>query len=182
MNTLNTPKASSSNWAWFLVWGIALVLLGVLAVVYAASTTIISVIFLGALLTVTGAILVFDSFKSNWGKWNDFFLRLGIGVLYLVAGVILIKGPVIGSLTLTLILAIFYIILGLFRTIYCLSHSMISRGWRLASGLVTLLLGILILLEWPMSGLFIIGLFIGIDLIFTGWIFIIGALTAKSQS
>jgi uncharacterized membrane protein HdeD (DUF308 family) len=55
-----------------------------------------------------------------------------------------------------------------------------NRGWRLASSIITLLLGVLILLEWPASGLFIIGLFIGIDLIFTGWVYIVSALSARS--
>jgi uncharacterized membrane protein HdeD (DUF308 family) len=168
------------RWGWFFAWGILLVLLGVLAIAYSTVTTVISVIFFGILLCVSGAVIIFDSFKSSFGKWNEFFMHLGMGILYLIAGIILVKGPLAGSITLTLLLAIFYILLGLFRTISCLTRAVTNRGWRLASSIITLLLGVLILLEWPASGLFIIGLFIGIDLIFTGWVYIVSALSARS--
>lgn len=168
------------RWGWFFAWGILLVLLGVLAIAYSTVTTVISVIFFGILLCVGGGVIIFDSFKSSFGKWNEFFMHLGMGILYLIAGIILVKGPLAGSITLTLLLAIFYILLGLFRTISCLTREVTNRGWRLASSIITLLLGVLILLEWPASGLFIIGLFIGIDLIFTGWVYIVSALSARS--
>lgn len=172
--------ALSNRWGWLFAWGIALVVLGALAIAYSTVTTVVSVIFLGFLLSISGFVIVFDSFKSSWGQWNEFFMHLGIGVLYLIAGIILIKGPVAGSITLTLILAVFYIVVGLLRTISCFTREVTHRGWRLFSSILTLLLGILILLELPMAGLFIIGLFIGIDLIFTGWIYIMTALTIKS--
>ncbi len=181
MNLL-TPKQNeilSQHWGWFFAFGLALIALGVLAVVYSVSATLISVIFFGAVLTISGIVIMFDSFKSSWGIWNEFFLHLGMGLLYLIAGVILIKGPVMGSLTLTLILAIFYIVLGLVRTVSCLIRPIANRGWRLASSIITLILGLLILIEWPASGLFILGLFIGIDLIFTGWIYVVTALSAR---
>ena len=177
-----SPKLNdmlSQHWGWFLAWGLALVALGVLAVVYSVSATLLSVIFFGALLTISGVVIIFDSFKSSWGNWSEFFLHLGMGLLYLIAGVILIKGPVMGSITLTLILAVFYIVLGVVRTISCLTRPVSKRGWRLASSIITLLLGLLILIEWPASGLFIIGLFIGIDLIFTGWIYVMTALSVR---
>lgn len=169
----------SNRWGWFFAWGILLVLLGVLAITYSAATTVVSVVFFGFLLAISGVVIIFDSFKSSWGKWSVFSMHLAMGILYLAAGVILIKGPLAGSITLTLLLAIFYIVLGLFRTVSCLTREVSNRGWRLVSSILTLILGILILIEWPMSGLFIIGLFIGIDLIFTGWIFIVSALTAR---
>lgn len=173
--------ALSKNWGWLLAWGAALVALGILAITYSVTTTLISVIFLGVLLAVSGAVIIFDSFKSSWGVWKEFSMHLAMGLLYLLAGIILIKGPVVGSLTLTFILAIFYIVLGIVRIISCATREMTNKGWRLASSILTLILGILILVEWPMSGMFIIGLFIGIDLIFTGWIFIITALTVKEE-
>ncbi len=170
----------SNRWGWFFAWGVLLVLLGVLAITYATVTSVVSVIVFGVLLFIGGVVIIFDCFKSSWGKWGEFFMHLVMGILYLVAGLILIKGPLAGSITLTLLLAIFYIVLGLFRTFSCLTREVTNRGWRLASSILTLILGILILIEWPMSGLFIIGLFIGIDLIFTGWIYIVSALSART--
>ncbi|MFA6037245.1 MAG: DUF308 domain-containing protein [Legionellales bacterium] len=171
----------SNRWGWFFAWGLLLVALGTLAIIYSAATTLISVFVFGVILTISGFVIILDSFKSSWGTWNEFFMHLGMGILYLIAGIILIKGPLAGSITLTLILAILYIVLGIFRIVSCLTREVTNRGWRLASSILTLLLGIFILAEWPMSGLFIIGLFIGIDLIFTGWIYIVTALTARSM-
>ncbi|MGA2655405.1 MAG: DUF308 domain-containing protein, partial [Gammaproteobacteria bacterium] len=160
------------RWGWYFTLGIILVLLGTLAIAYASVTTVVSVIVLGLVLAISGIVIISESFKSSWGKWGEFSMHLAMGILYLIAGVILIKGPVAGSITLTLILAIFYIVLGLLRTIFVFTREVSYRGWRLFSSILTLALGILILIEWPMSGLFIIGLFIGIDLIFTGWIYV----------
>lgn len=172
-------EATKNSWGWFFAWGIALIILGALAISYAMSTTIVSIIVLGAILAISGIVIIIDTLKSNHNQGAAFFLPLGIGVLYLLTGIMLIKGPIAGSITLTLLLAIFYIVIGLVRTVYCLSHSVVNKAWRLASSIITLLLGILILAQWPASGSFIIGLFIGVDLIFTGWLYMVAALAVK---
>ena len=169
----------NKNWGWFLGWGILLVILGVLAISYAASTTLISIIFLGALLIISGVLVSLEAFQFWWGKWGVFFAHIISGILYFILGIMLIKLPVLGSLSLTLLLSIGYIALGLFRIIYSLSVKLPSHNWRLFNGVLTLILGGLILAGWPLSGLFVIGLFIGIDLLFCGWVYITMALSAK---
>jgi uncharacterized membrane protein HdeD (DUF308 family) len=173
--------AYSKNWGWFLLWGVALMGLGIAAVGASVFTTLLSVVFIGVLLVISGVVIMLDSF-SFWrtNKTSGFMLHLLMGILYLLVGLWLIKSPVAGSISITLLLGMLYIVVGAVRVIYSLALRMSRWGWSLFSGLVTLLLGILIVANWPVSGLFIIGLFVGIDLIFIGWVYIVGAIASRS--
>lgn len=178
----NSPDLAvySRNWGWFFIWGIVLFILGGLAISFTTFSTLLSVVFLGFVIFSCGVVIIIDTFTFWWGKWLGFFLHLVIGALYLAVGVTLINSPMWGSVSLTLFLAIFYIIIGIFRIIYSQSIKSPKWGWALFNGIVSLLLGILILIQWPASSLFIIGLFVGIDLIFSGWGYMMAALGARS--
>lgn len=173
--------AFNKNWAWFLVWGIGLMVAGLTAIYFSVGSTIVSIMLLGGILTVAGALVIFDSFQFWWGKWGGFAAHFLIGLLYLIIGIMFIQQPVQSSISLTLLLGIFYVGLGIFRVVYTLSLNLPQKGWRVFAGAVTLLLGILILAEWPATGMFVIGLFIGIDLVFAGWIYMVTALSARAS-
>lgn len=170
----------SENRGRFLVWGIALVILGMIAISLTTMTTVVSVIFLGTLILIGGIVILIDAFSFWWKKWSAFFLLLLLGIAYLLVGFMLIESPILASVSLTLFLGIFYLIAGIFRVIYSLSVRTPSWGWDLLSGILSLVLGVLIVSSWPQSGLYIIGLFIGIDLLFTGWTYIMASLAAHS--
>jgi uncharacterized membrane protein HdeD (DUF308 family) len=172
--------AFARNWGWFLLWGIALIVLGALAICYTTFSTLLSVIMLGVVISVGGVFIIIDTFSFWWRKWSGFFLHLLMGILYLVVGYMLIYGPVAASVSITLILAIFYIVLGVFRIVTSLSLRTPRWGWNLFNGIIALLLGLLIFEQWPMSGLYIIGLFVGIDLLFTGWAYVMAGLGARA--
>lgn len=173
-------KAYCKNWGWFLTWGIALFILGMVAIGATALTTLISVIFLGSLLLLGGVVIIIDAFSFWWHKWSGFFLHLIIGIFYCAIGVMLIQSPAIASISITFLLGIFYLSVGIFRVIYSLSLRTPRWSWGFFNGLISLLLGILILASWPASGLFIIGLFVGIDLVFCGMSYIMTAFAARS--
>lgn len=172
----------SKNWGWYLAWGILLLFLGIIAIGAATTTTLISVIVIGIFLSLGGIIILIDTFVSWPGKWGGFFLHLVLGILYLIAGFSLIKSPVLGSMSITFILAIFYIVIGIYRIIYSLFLRLFSWQWVLLNGIVSLLLGFLIIANWPASSLIIIGLFVGIDLIFCGFAYIMASLSARKMS
>jgi len=169
----------SKHWAWFLVWGIALAALGIFAVSATALTTLVTVFLLAFVLIISGIVLIIDAFSFWHGKGRGFPLHVIMGILYLVAGAILIKNPVAGSVSITFLLGTFYILLGIFRIIYSLSMQLFNWGWSLINGIITLLLGVLIMESWPESSLYIIGLFVGIDLFFCGWAYIMVAFAAR---
>jgi len=177
----NFDKASfGKNWGWFLAWGILLLVLGFFAIGAAVLTTLVSVVFLGALFACGGAIIIIDSFHYWRGKGKPFFMTLLMGILYLAFGVMLMIKPIVGAATVTLVLAVLFILMGASRVICAATLRLPQWGWLLLSGLLTLTLGILIAIDWPQSSLLIIGIFVGIDLIFGGWAYIMSAIVAKS--
>ncbi len=164
----------------FVGLGVVLIILGLLAISVSTYTTLASVVFLGALLAIGGVVVVIESFRYWHINWSSFFFHLATGILYLAAGFILITNPVSGAVSLTLLLAIFYIVLGAFRIFNSVTEKMPRWGWWLLNGVIALVLGILILMHWPAASLFIIGLFVGIDLLISGITYIMLALAAHT--
>jgi len=165
------------HWALFFALGIILILLGGMGISAAGLVTLASVVFFGWLLIIGGAAVAIHAF---WAKrWSGFFLQLLSGVLYLIVGWILVTRPGIGALTLTLVLAISLVVQGAFRIGVALSTRMDGWGMLLVSGIITLVLGLMIWNEWPISGIWVIGLFVGIDLIFYGWWLVSLALSVR---
>lgn len=167
------------NWGKFMLWGIALSILGVAAMSAATFTTMISVFLLGIVLCTGGVVVMIDALTFWRGK-PGFILHLLAGILYAGVGVMLITNPVSGSVSLTLLLGICYTLLGLFRIISALSLRLFRWKLSLFNGVITLLIGTLIMSSWPESSLYIIGLFIGIDLLVCGWVYIMSAVAGRN--
>lgn len=165
-------------WKWFLALGIVLVLLGMIALGASVAVTLASVLFFGILFIISGIFHAVQAFRTRQSK--GFFLPLLAGVLDLVVGLLLVTHPAVGALTLTLLLAAFFLVGGLFRTVAALSMRFPNWGWAVLGGMVSLFLGILLWMEWPESGLWFIGMCIGIDMIFHGWGWIMLALAARA--
>jgi len=180
--SVNAPAVTdleqfSRNWGWFLALGIIMIILGTLALGSALAVTLVSMIFFGWLLIFAG---VFEVVQSFWQKrWGGFFLHVAVGILYAIVGLMLIANPEASAVALTLLMAIFFIVAGVFRIVASLTMRFPRWGWMLISGIAALVLGILIWRQWPASGFWIIGLFIGIELIFTGWTWVMLSLAAR---
>lgn len=174
-----SPADFQKNRGWFLALGILLIAAGSLAIIYDVAATLLSVLFFGWLLIFVGA---YETLQAFWQpRWGGLFLHLMGGILSLVVGFHLVTSPAVGALVLTLVMAIYFMVIGVFRTVTALVMRFPNWGWVLFSGVVTFILGVLIKQQWPAAGLFIIGLFIGIDLIFSGWSYVMLALAAKKS-
>lgn len=165
------------NWGWFLALGILLIALGAIAIGSSIFVTVLSIFFLGVLLVIAGISQIIYSFWAR--QWSGLFLSQLIGILYIVTGFLCIAKPAVTALSLTLLIAAFFLVGGLFRMINSIALRYDHWGWVFINGLITFALGLLIFSDWPYSGLFIIGLFIGIDLILSGWTAVLLALTAR---
>ncbi len=176
-SNLYDSSALKDNWGWFLVLGLVFIALGILSIIASTFVTLISVIFLGSLLTIGGILQTGYAFWLR--KWSVFFTSLLAGIVYIIAGVFLLMHPLAGAISLTLFLAIFYIIGGIFRIASSVYLRFDQWQWACFSGFIKFLLGVLILQQWPSSGLWIIGLFIGIDFLFFGWFWVIMSLESK---
>ena len=139
-----------------------------------ATVTVAVTWMFGFLLLAGGIAEIASSFSA--GRWSGTLVHLLMGVLYAVVGLLIIEQPANSAIQLTLIIAIFLIVSGIFRIVAALSERFHGWGWVLLNGTITLLLGLLIQKQWPVSGLWVIGLFVGIDLIFNGWAWIMLSL------
>jgi len=168
-----------SNWIWFVILGIGLVILGLLALDAAVvMVTLGTVIFFGVLLLIGGVGQVLHAFWAR--RWRGFFLHLLLGILALIIGLLFVSRPIRGAADLTLLMAAFFTVAGCFRIGSTLAVQFHQWGWSLLAGVVDVVLGVLIWNSWPESSLWVIGTFVGIDLIFTGWTYIMLGLAAKS--
>lgn len=161
-------KAYAKNWGLFFIWGLVLMATGFFAVSASAFTTLVSVMVLGFLLLFAGCIVLIDTFTFWLGRDHGFISHLLISILYIAAGIMLISNPVEGSVTITFMLGLIYSVLGILRLFFSSAIRLPNWGWTFTNGIITLLLGILILASWPASSLFIIGLFVGLDIFFSG--------------
>lgn len=173
-----SAKQLRDNWKWFLGLGIALVILGTLAVIYACTATLFSVLYLGALLVVVGIAEIIHAFKLR--TWGNFLLHLFLGIIYGVGGGYILLYPGVNILTLTLLLAAFLVATGVARIIFALTQRVPHPVWLTINGFLSIILGLLIWRQWPAASCWVIGMFVGIDAIFTGWTWIMLSSIAKN--
>jgi uncharacterized membrane protein HdeD (DUF308 family) len=171
-------EAIKAHWKGILALGIVLILVGTAAVIMPLAATLATALVLGSLLLVAGVAQLIGSFWTR--DWSGFFLTLLMGILYVVLGVMILRAPVRAELALTLLLACVLMVGGLFRIIGSLMYRFPHWGWVLAGGAINLVLGVLIWEQWPEAALWVIGLFVGIDLIFTGWTWVMLSLAVKN--
>ncbi|MGD0680403.1 MAG: HdeD family acid-resistance protein [Terracidiphilus sp.] len=165
------------NWGWLLAFGIVLAVLGIVAVARSFAATITSMMFFGWMLVFAGAVEFVNAFMV--GHWAGFFLHLLASILFFVIGCLLVIRPLISAEVATLVMSMFFLIGGLYQFIASIFTHLPGWGWQAFSGVISSLMGILLLAQWPLSGLWAIGLFIGIDLIFAGWAWVALALNLR---
>jgi uncharacterized membrane protein HdeD (DUF308 family) len=156
-----------------------LVLLGIAALIRSVKATVISMSFFGWLLLIAAGIETAQAFLV--GKWAGFFLHLLAAVLFGVTGALFVRRPVISAEAATLFMAMFFLMSGLFELVSSLAIHLPGWGWHTLDGVISFVLGILLLLEWPVPGLWAIGLFVGIDLAFFGWAWVALALALRQM-
>lgn len=163
-------KHLCEKWRWFMALGIGLVVLGMIAVGSTYVVGLLTVVLFGVLLLMGGVAQIVSAFWA--GRWSGFLLHLLVGLFYVVTGLLIVDAPEDALEALTLLLAAVFIVSGIFRIVGALTVQFHDWGWVVLNGAVNLLLGILIYRHWPASGEWVLGLFIGIEMIFNGWFWI----------
>ena len=160
----------AGKWGWYLALGLFLVILGFIATGMAVTTTIVSTVLLGWILLVAGVGLAVLSFLT--GRWSGFLLTMAAGILSIVAGSEILNYPASGAAVITLIIGTMLAVAGIFRSIGAANMRFPNWGWSLLSGIVTFVFGAALIKNWQGSGLWFLGLAVGVDLIFHGisWI------------
>lgn len=166
------------HWGWLLSLGVLLVILGCLGLGMTVGLTLVSMLFLGLLFIIAGVAQLIDACTRH--QWKGILGHALIAILYLIGGCLIIYDPVLASVVMTALLAWIFIIIGITRLLMAiiLRHDT-GWGWLLFGGITSIMLGILMLMQWPYSGLWIIGLFVAIELMVNGWMSIFIALGMK---
>jgi uncharacterized membrane protein HdeD (DUF308 family) len=134
----------------------------------------------GSLLMLAGVMQIAHAFQVR--TWSGFFLYLLDGIIRTTVGVLLMLYPGSGAQALTLVLSFYFIVGGLFKTFGSAMLQFPSWGWSVASGLVSAVLGVMLLMQWPVSGMWFIGFAVGLDLLLYGWALLMFAAAIKKLS
>jgi uncharacterized membrane protein HdeD (DUF308 family) len=173
--------AVAENRTWFIILGALLIILGVVAIAFPFMTTIAAKVFFGWLFLIGGIIQIVHAFSTQ--KWSAFFLSLLVGALYVLAGGWLAFLPLTGILTLTIFLAAMFIVQGVLE---CgMAFRMRPREgwvWMLISGVIAIIVGAMIFGRLPSSAIWAIGLLVGINMISTGFAYLLLALVAAKRA
>lgn len=150
-------------WGWFLASGLLSLVLGVVALLHVVEATLISVLFLGGILFVTGVFQFAQAFGTR--GWSGFLLHALIGILYSAVGFLMFTHPGISAMSLTPMIAALAMTAGLFRLAASFALRAPQSGWTALNGLLSLLLGLYVWWTWPISSFFLLGVIIGVELV-----------------
>lgn len=167
------------NWGWMLGFGILSIILGTIGLGMTPYLTLVGVTFFGALWAVGGAFQLAHAFKCK--GWKSTLGNVLIGLIYIGAGLVMAIDPLRAAVVLTLMLGVVFLVVGALRIGVAFQHKGTRGwGWALAGGIVSIVLGLLVLSGWPVSGDWFIGLVIAIELIVNGWTYIFAGFAARS--
>ena len=155
------------KWGWFVALGVGLILLGVVALANLLLATVATIFYIGAMMLIGGIVEIVHAFQVK--TWGRFFYWLLSGIFYAIAGVVAFYNPVLASAALTLLLAAMLVVAGIFRIgIGFAARPESGWGWIVATGVITLLVGILVYAAWPGNSLVLLGAILAVDLLFQG--------------
>jgi uncharacterized membrane protein HdeD (DUF308 family) len=163
-----------------LVLGVALIVVGMVAMSATFIATLATVVMLGCLLMVGGVAQIVNAFFAR--GWRGFGLHMLAGIIYLVIGLLMINRPEKTAEFFTLMIAAALLVGGAFRIFASVTTRFHGWVWTLVNGVISLILGALIWREWPESAFWVIGLFVGIDMVFAGMSWVMTALTVRNAS
>ncbi|AJD40420.1 HdeD family acid-resistance protein [Rhizobium sp. SEMIA 4085] len=174
------PSSSlQSKWIWFVGLGVLLLICGLIAVGNLLLATVVSVYSVGMLMVFGGVVYLIHAFQVR--GWEHILFWALSGVLYVLAGIFAFINPILTSAALTLFLAVALLVAGVFRVFIGRRMKPLKGwGWIVVSGVVTALAGFIIALGWPVNSLWVLGLFLAVDLILQGWTMIAFGIGLRS--
>jgi uncharacterized membrane protein HdeD (DUF308 family) len=168
------------RWGWFVALGVAMVLLGTVAALNMLVATVASVYTVAILMLIGAGVQIAQAFSVR--SWRSFSLWVIGAVVYAVAAFAALLNPLLASAILTLFLAAALLVSGAMRAwIGFQSRSNRHWGWIAFSGVITFLAGLVIALGWPVNSLWVLGLFLALDLLFQGWAMVAFGLALRRR-
>jgi uncharacterized membrane protein HdeD (DUF308 family) len=169
------------KWGWIVALGALFVIAGFVALGSVMLATVVTVTYVGFMMLFAGVVEVVGAFQMK--SWSKFFVWIALGVLYALAGFFTVDNPLLVAGALTLLLGAAMVATGLVRIYLAFQMKEGSPWtWVVVSGVITALVGLMILVHWPVSGLYVLGVFLGVDLIFAGAGWISVGLTLRNHA
>jgi uncharacterized membrane protein HdeD (DUF308 family) len=164
---------------WVIALSIALIVLGALAIFMPGIASAFFTSVMGWIAIISGVVMIVESFQSR--PVRGFWLNLVVGILYVIAGIYILSNLGAAVLALTFTFGILFIVEGIFTIIMAFTNRAGHRmSWLVAlNGIITLILGIMVLNRWPSSAIWLIGLYVGISLLMSGISLLIAALATR---
>ena len=163
---------AKKNSGFLIFLGVLTVIFGLVAIGSPLITGVAVAVFVGFLLLASGVARIVHALKSK--QWGTGFWGTVIGLLGVAAGLLMIFRPLVGLVTMTMLLAIYFLVDGISEIIAAVRIKPDQGwGWVLFNGVIAVLLGFMIWRQWPVSGAWAIGLLVGIHILMTGWSMII---------
>ncbi|MGL4497015.1 MAG: HdeD family acid-resistance protein [Beijerinckiaceae bacterium] len=167
------------NWGWILASGLLLLAMGTFGIIATGLYSLLSTFMFGAMMLAGGAFMLVETLRH--GEWRDRIWPMLIALLYIVTGFVVFANPLSALVALTLFVAVALLISGALRLFLAFKLRPASAWvWMLIGGLVSLLLGAMIIYQWPLSGRWVLGTFLAIEMIFQGWANIALAMNIRS--
>lgn len=166
---------------WFMIYGIALIVLGAVAIIAPGIATLAVEVMIGWLLLIGGIFGVVAALTGSSAA-PGFWWSLITAVLYVLAGIALLWSPLAGALTLTIILAAYLLAAGIAKIVLALRYKDAMAGawgWMLFSGILDAALAVIIIAGLPLAALWVLGLLVGINLLFTGVALVMAAVHVR---
>ncbi len=169
-----------NNFGWYIGMGVGLMILGILAIFVPLVATFAIEFIIGVLFIIGGIMLLYNAVR--WRKSGGRVSSILISLVYLAVGVLLLAYPLTGVITLTFLLAFFFVATGIFKVVQAFEmRSASGWGWTLASGVLSLILGVILFAGMPWTALWAIGLIVGIDLLFSGFSMIMVSIAIRGS-
>jgi uncharacterized membrane protein HdeD (DUF308 family) len=166
------------KWGWFVTLGVALLLLGVLALGDVVAVTLASALFVGAMFLVGGIFQLIHAFVVK--TWSGFLVNVLAGICYVLGGALIMGEPVEGAIVITLFLIVALVVGGVLRIVVALRHREMGGWWLMVlSGVISFVIGMLLYLSLPWSGLWVLGTLIGFELVVQGMTWLMFGLALR---
>jgi uncharacterized membrane protein HdeD (DUF308 family) len=177
----STVRAITGKWGWFVALGVGQLILGGIASTNLFAADLASVLVIGAAMLAAGIFQIVHAFSAR-GVRGFLFWLLG-GIVYGAAGAVILYDPILASFALSLVAGVLLVVTGMLRT-WAGFHSRPAAGWRwlVAAGVLTFLVGVIVIAAWPGIGLWLLGAMLVVDLVFQGWGFIAFGIALRARA
>lgn len=164
-----------SSWWWMALLAVVSIVGGFMALANPFAASVAATLLAGWFFAILGVIQIVQAFRVT--DWSGFLWALAFGVLTLIVGGVLLFDPLAGMVSLTVLVAVLFLVTGIAKTMFAFSLRPVSGWvWVLVSGLISLLLGVMILANFPWSAQAVLGILLGVELLSNGVLFLFVAL------